>query len=144
MKIIKISENITVLRKRAGMTQEELAKKLNVSNQSVSKWEAGKCCPDIELLPELASLFKISIDELLLGERLVKHKPYTNPNDALLLQAIEIAQKEEHIYTALLQRHLNIGYSKAKKLIDNMYKCGYIAKDTATNSYKYLYNSNIE
>ena len=65
MKIIKISENITLLRKRAGITQEELAKKLNVSNQAVSKWEAGKCCPDIELLPELASLFEISIDDLI-------------------------------------------------------------------------------
>ena len=143
MKIIKISENITLLRKRAGITQEELAKKLNVSNQAVSKWEAGKCCPDIELLPELASFFEISIDELLLGECLVKKKLHTEANDALVIQAIEIAQKEGHIYTALLQRHCNIGYSKAKKLIDDMCKCGYIKQEVGSKSYIYNYNSNI-
>ena len=144
MKIIKISENITVLRKRAGITQEELAQKLNVSNQAVSKWEAGKCCPDIELLPELASLFEISIDELLLGECLVKKNPCAKTNSTLLCQAMKVAQNEGLIYTALLQRHLNIGYNEAKKLIDKMCRCGYIAKDTATNSYKYLCNNNIE
>ena len=50
--MIKISENIAALRKQAGITQEDLANRLNVSNQAVSKWEAGKCCPDIEILPE--------------------------------------------------------------------------------------------
>ena len=120
MGTIKISENITLLRKKAGITQEDFANKLNVSNQAVSKWESGKCCPDIELLPELSSLFEISIDELLLGECLVKKKTYSEANDTLVLQAIELAQKEGQIYTALLQRHLNFGYHQAKKLIDNM------------------------
>lgn len=40
-KMIKISENIAALRKQAGITQEDLANRLNVSNQAVSKWEAG-------------------------------------------------------------------------------------------------------
>ena len=142
MGTIKISENITFLRKQAGITQEDLANKLNVSNQAVSKWEAGKCCPDIELLPELASLFEISIDKLLLGECSVKEKTCTEANDALVLQAIELAQKEGEIYTALLQRHLNIGYHQAKKLIDDMCKCGYITQDI--NSDSYMYKSNIE
>ena len=65
-KLVKISENIAALRKQAGITQENLANRLNVSNQAVSKWEAGKCCPDIEILPELATFFGVSIDELLL------------------------------------------------------------------------------
>ena len=46
------------------MTQEELAQKLNVSTQAVSKWEQKITSPDIMLLPELASIFNISIDEL--------------------------------------------------------------------------------
>ena len=141
MKTIKISENITFLRKQAGITQEDLANKLNVSNQAVSKWEAGKCCPDIELLPVLASLFEISIDKLLLGECSVKEKTCTETNDTLLLQAIKLAQKEGQIYTSLLQRHLNIGYHQAKKLIDDMCKCGYITQDI--NSDSYMYKSNI-
>ena len=46
------------------MTQEELARKLNISTQAVSKWEQKLSSPDIMLLPELASIFNISIDEL--------------------------------------------------------------------------------
>ena len=67
MENINISKNIAALRKSAGITQEELANKLNISPQAVSKGESGKCCPDIELLPRLASFFGVSIDDLLLG-----------------------------------------------------------------------------
>ena len=67
MENINISKNIAALRKSAGITQKELANKLNISPQAVSKWESGKCCPDIELLPLLASFFGVSIDDLLLG-----------------------------------------------------------------------------
>ena len=57
----KLSE----LRKRKGYTQEELAEILGVSPQAVSKWENGLSYPDITLLPEIAHLFNVSIDELL-------------------------------------------------------------------------------
>ncbi len=65
MNTIKIHEQIAFLRKQKGMTQEELAKTLGVTNQAVSKWESGQCCPDIQLLPNLAKLFEVSVDELL-------------------------------------------------------------------------------
>lgn len=65
MTSIKINEQITFLRKQKGITQEELAQVLGVTNQSVSKWESGSCCPDIQLLPELANYFSVSVDELL-------------------------------------------------------------------------------
>ena len=52
-------------RKKQSMTQENLAQKLGVSNQAVSKWESDQCCPDVMLLPKLADIFEISIDELL-------------------------------------------------------------------------------
>ena len=51
-------------RKRLGLTQEALAQKLGVTNQAVSKWESGQSCPDIALLPALADLFGITLDEL--------------------------------------------------------------------------------
>lgn len=51
-------------RKRLNLTQDALASKLGVSNQAVSKWESAQCCPDIELLPKLADIFEISMDEL--------------------------------------------------------------------------------
>ena len=65
MNTIRIYEQIAFLRKQKGLTQEELAKTLGVTNQAVSKWESGQCCPDIQLLPDLAKLFEVTVDELL-------------------------------------------------------------------------------
>ena len=60
-----INSQITRLRKRMNITQYELAKAVGVTNQSVSKWESGICCPDIQLLPVLAKFFGVTIDELM-------------------------------------------------------------------------------
>ena len=65
MSTIKINEQIAFLRKQKGLTQEELANALGVTNQAVSKWESAQCCPDIQLLPDLAKLFDVSVDKLL-------------------------------------------------------------------------------
>jgi transcriptional regulator with XRE-family HTH domain len=63
--VFKLHEVIQSLRKQRGITQEELAGHFNISNQAVSKWESGQSCPDITLLPRLASFFGVSVDELL-------------------------------------------------------------------------------
>jgi len=65
MSIIKINEQILFLRKQKGITQEELAQALGVTNQSISKWESAACCPDIQLLPDIATYFGVTVDELL-------------------------------------------------------------------------------
>ena len=59
------------LRKRKGITQEELAKALYVSRTAVSKWESGRGYPSIESLKALAEYFGVSVDELLSGEELL-------------------------------------------------------------------------
>lgn len=59
-----MGNRIAEYRKKLGLTQDALAQKLNVSNQAVSKWESDQCCPDIQLLPRLADVFGISLDEL--------------------------------------------------------------------------------
>lgn len=61
----KIHLRIAELRKNINMTQQEIADRLNVSFQSVSKWEIGSSMPDIALLPELAELFHVTADQLL-------------------------------------------------------------------------------
>lgn len=74
---LKLNDTICFYRKKQGLTQEELAVKLGVTNQSVSKWESAQCCPDISLLPKLVDIFGISIDELFGKEP----KPTTNNYD---------------------------------------------------------------
>ena len=59
-----IGKKIKQLRTKAGYTQEQLAHRLNISPQSVSKWENASSMPDITLLPKIAELFGVSIDEL--------------------------------------------------------------------------------
>ena len=61
---LKLNDTICFYRKKQGLTQEELAVKLGVTNQSVSKWESAQCCPDISLIPKLADIFDVSIDKL--------------------------------------------------------------------------------
>ena len=62
---IKIGENIKKFRKTSGITQEKLAEVFNVSPVAVCKWETGESYPDITLLPSIASIFEVTIDELL-------------------------------------------------------------------------------
>jgi len=59
-----LSEQIASRRKASGMTQEGLAGRLGVTYQAVSKWENGQSCPDVTLLPALADIFGLSLDEL--------------------------------------------------------------------------------
>ncbi len=63
-----ISDKILHLRKRSNFTQEELSEQLNVSRQSVSKWESGQSIPDIQKIMDMAKLFGVSTDYLLFDE----------------------------------------------------------------------------
>ena len=62
---MNIGNNISALRKKKGITQEELANELGVSAQAVSKWENNSSCPDVSLLTEIADYFGVSVDALL-------------------------------------------------------------------------------
>lgn len=68
MKNMNISKNIAELRKKKGLTQEQLAAALNISPQAVSKWETGISQPDTQTLPLIADYFRVSIDYLFYGE----------------------------------------------------------------------------
>lgn len=69
-----LGKEITKCRKKLGMTQETLAQTLGVTNQAVSKWELDQSCPDIQLLPQLADIFGITVDELF-GREAKKQEP---------------------------------------------------------------------
>ncbi len=66
-----IGQFIAALRKANGMTQQDIADRLNVSNKAVSRWERDECAPDISLIPALAELLGVTCDELLKGERIL-------------------------------------------------------------------------
>lgn len=68
MKEISISNNIADLRKKKGITQEQLAIALNISPQAVSKWETNTSQPDTQMLPLIAKYFEVSIDYLFYGD----------------------------------------------------------------------------
>jgi len=83
-----IGNRITKHRKVLGITQEELASRLGLSSQAVSKWECDTSCPDISLLPELCKVLGITTDELLTGKtdevRLVPSEKRKNFDELIL------------------------------------------------------------
>ena len=67
-----IGEFLATLRKANGYTQQEIADKLGISNKTLSNWECDKSLPDVLLLPTLAEIYGVTVDEILAGERLAK------------------------------------------------------------------------
>ena len=65
---MELGKKIKQLRKFSGMTQEQLAEKLNISRQALSKWENGTSMPDVESVVRISMLFQISLEELLIKE----------------------------------------------------------------------------
>jgi len=68
---LEFSEKLQELRKKRGLTQEELAEALFVSRTAISKWESGRGYPSIDSLKEISKFFSVTIDELLSGEKLI-------------------------------------------------------------------------
>lgn len=69
-----VAANVTALRKQNGLTQAELAEKLNYSDKAVSKWERGESIPDVAVLQQIADLFHVSVDYLLQADHTPKQE----------------------------------------------------------------------
>ena len=82
-----IGQFLAALRKANGMTQQEIADRLNVSNKAVSRWERDECTPELSLIPSIAEIFGITVDELLRGER--NTTPVTEDRDTQDRQKIK-------------------------------------------------------
>lgn len=65
---------LSALRKASGLTQKQLAEKLNVSDKAVSRWERDECAPDLSLMPALGEIYGVTSDELLRGQRMDPEK----------------------------------------------------------------------
>ena len=78
------------LRKQKGLSQEELANRLDVTRQTISKWELGDSNPDMDKLVQLGELFEISLDELVLGK-----VPVTSKLDELGAKVMTTENKQK-------------------------------------------------
>ena len=86
---LTIGENIRNFRKKNDMTQEELAERLGVTYQSVSRWENGATYPDLELLPAISELLAVTVDELLGMPQIEKEKRAVQAFDSLRRECIK-------------------------------------------------------
>ena len=93
----KLGIFITELRKEKGLTQAQLAKKLNVTDKAVSKWERGVGFPDIKLLEPLADVLDISLLELMNSERLPKTTVSAPDTTDAFQNVIDLASYERKI-----------------------------------------------
>ena len=114
-----LGKRIAALRKEKGMTQEELAEKLGVSPQAISKWENEQSCPDISLLPRLAAIFSVTTDLLLTGEQettppvqMLPPEKRKDINDMMLRILVESADGDKvrvNLPMALVQVAMDMG-----------------------------------
>lgn len=91
----KFGEFVAARRKELGLTQQELADKLFLSNKAVSKWETGQSLPDIALLEPLAQCLGVSVAELLRGERIEERPMEAEEAETLVGRAIQFADDDQ-------------------------------------------------
>ena len=112
-----LGRRIGMYRKEKGLKQDELAEKLGVSPQAVSKWENDQTCPDISLLPQLSKILGVTVDELLSGKeetpavRLVPENERKDVKDMMLRIIVEDNKDKVRINlpVALIEVALEMG-----------------------------------
>ena len=114
-----IGKRIAALRREKGLKQDDLAQMLEVSPQAVSKWENDQTCPDISLLPKLAKVLGVSVDELLSGKQetqplvtMVSEQQRKDMKDMMLRIAVESRDGDKvrvNLPMALVQVALDMG-----------------------------------
>lgn len=113
MEIISLGEKIRDQRKRAGLSQEQLAEKLNVSRQAITKWETNKGVPDISNLIAISDEFGLSLDELIKGDNVVKKKLISDSSSKkwhILVIVYLIAIVAYIVFFAICYKILMIGF----------------------------------
>ena len=96
---VKIGKFIAERRKQQNLTQSQLAEKLNITDKAISKWETGNSMPDTSIMIELCDILKISVYELLKGEKTMENNQ--NNEQLLLEMAKEIEKKNKTIWTTM-------------------------------------------
>lgn len=90
----RIGKFIAKCRKEQNLTQEELAEKLNITYKAVSKWECGRSLPDASNMLDLCNILKISVNELLSGERVENNNYVNNAEENLIILTKQIEKRK--------------------------------------------------
>ena len=98
---IKIGKFIAERRRAVGLTQAQLAEKLNITDRAVSKWETGRAMPDSSLMLDLCGVLKITVNDLLNGEEINMENNNQKNEELLLAMAKELEQKNKTIWTTM-------------------------------------------
>ena len=101
MDLVKIGKYIAGKRKALGMTQKQLAEKLNMSDKSVSKWERGICLPDVSVYMELCEILGISINEFLAGEDIDAENVEKKSEDNIIQVMKDSKKKQKNLKSIL-------------------------------------------
>ena len=101
MNQIKIGRFIAECRKKANLTQMQLAEKLGITDKAISKWERGVAMPDTSIMLELCDILGISVNELLNGEKINMENNDQKNEQLLLDMAKELEKKDKTIWTAM-------------------------------------------
>ena len=101
MNQIKIGRFITECRKKANLTQMQLAEKLGITDKAVSKWERGVAMPDSSIMLELCDILCISVNELLSGEKINMENNNQKNEQLLLDMAKELEKKNKTIWSSM-------------------------------------------
>ncbi len=99
--MLYLAENLRTFRTLQNLTQEEVAEAVGVSAQSVSRWETGSACPDVELLPALANFYHVTLDTLVGMDRIRQEDSLEN----LFTKAHALVREEKYAEAASLLRH---------------------------------------
>lgn len=103
-----LADKILALRRNSGLSQEELAEKLNVSRQSISKWESAASIPDINKIIELSKLFGVTTDYLLKDD--IEKAAFTGEDDAVRLPLVSLQEATSFMDdTALYAKRMALG-----------------------------------
>lgn len=98
---VKIGRFIAECRKKENLTQMQLAEKLNITDRAVSKWETGRAMPDTSIMLELCDVLKITVNELLNGEKIIMENNAQKNEQLLLDMAKELEQKNKTVWRSM-------------------------------------------
>ena len=123
---VKIGKFIAECRKKADLTQMQLAEKLNITDRAISKWETGKSLPDSSIMLELCDVLGISVNDLLCGEIVTMD----NYNKELEKNLLEVMKQKEQADKRLLSAEVFVGITATIILFGLIFVAALIQMET--------------